>query len=71
MNAKEQAIVTGIANTNGFMFILTQAIIKIGKKTEAVEVFDVNPEIKLASIVRNIEYVVSYPAVRRALRLRV
>ena len=44
MNAKEQAMVTGMARTRGLMFILTQAIIKIGKNTEAVEVFDVKPE---------------------------
>jgi len=43
MNAKEQAMVTGMASTRGLMFILTQAIIKIGKNTEAVEVFDVKP----------------------------
>ena len=44
MNAKEQAIVTGMARTRGLMFILTQAIIKMGKNTEAVEVLDVKPK---------------------------
>ena len=44
MNAKEQAMVTGMARTRGLMFILTQAIIKIDKNTEAVEVFEVKPK---------------------------
>lgn len=44
MKAKEQAIVTGMARTRGLMFILTQAIIRMGKNTEAVEVLDVKPK---------------------------
>ena len=47
MNANEQAMVTGMARTRGLMFIFTQAIIKMGKNTEAVEVLDVKPKKKL------------------------
>ena len=46
MNAKEQAIVTGMQRMSGLMLISTQTIIKIGRKTEAVEVFEVNPVMK-------------------------